>query len=187
MKKIKLLVLILSVLSGCGSYNVAIKKDYDFSKVKRIAVVSFSSNRAYKNSGDVVSDEFILQLIRKGYSVIERNKIDTVLREQNLGESNRLEASTVKQIGKILGVDAIITGTIIKYQEDQNITVYTTDKDGKVTSQMTLQQAEVEISARMFDVETGEIVWIARDSDRGFDISDAVSYVVSSLISSIKQ
>lgn len=186
MKKTILLILIISILSGCGLYNVATKKDYDFSKIKRIAAVEFSSNRTYKNSGEVVSDEFVLQLMKKGYSVIERRKIDTILKEQNLGESNRLESSTVKKIGKILGVNVVITGTVIKYQEDQNITVYTTDKDGRVTSQIILQQAEVEVSARMFDVETGEIVWTAKDSDRGFDISDAVSYVVSSLIRSIK-
>ncbi|MFH1824901.1 MAG: GNA1162 family protein [Candidatus Firestonebacteria bacterium] len=186
MKKIILLILIISILSGCGLYSVATKKDYDFSKIKRVAVVGFSSNRTYKNSGEVVSDEFVLHLMKEGYSVIERSKIDAILREQNLGESNRLESSTVKKIGKILGVDAVITGTVIKYHEDENTSVYTTDKDGKVTSQIILQQAEVEVSARMFDVETGEIIWTAKDSDRGFDISDAVTYVVASLIRSIK-
>lgn len=184
-KKIIEICLIISMLfiCGCAYQQMAIKKDYDFSKIKRIAVIGFSSHRDYRNSGDVVADEFIMQLMNKGFSVIERSKIDVLLRERQISQ---LDSETATKVGRMLGVDVVITGSVIKYMEDQKTTVYNTDKDGKTTSQITMSEAEAEVSARMVDVLSGEIVWTSRNRDKAFDIADAISYVVSGLITSLK-
>ncbi len=44
--------------------------------------------------------------------IIERSRLDQVLKEQNLSLSGALDASTAARIGKLLSVDAVITGTI---------------------------------------------------------------------------
>ncbi|OGF44236.1 MAG: hypothetical protein A2452_05515 [Candidatus Firestonebacteria bacterium RIFOXYC2_FULL_39_67] len=174
------------LLNACSFQRVAVKKGYDFSGIKRIAVLGFTNNLEFKNSGDVVADEFVMQLLNKSYSVIERGRINAILNEQELGAMNKLDPSTIKKVGKILGVDAILTGSVVKYLEDSNRIIYFNDKDGNPISQSRLQQAEVSITARLFDVETGEVVWSGSNHDSGFEISDAVYSVVSGLVYSIK-
>jgi hypothetical protein len=46
------------------------------------------------------------------YSVIERSRIEEIMKEQNLSLSGAIDANTASKIGKILAVDAVITGTI---------------------------------------------------------------------------
>ncbi|MFH1074255.1 MAG: GNA1162 family protein [Candidatus Firestonebacteria bacterium] len=187
MKKTYLALLIIAVfLSGCSSQRVAIKKDYDFSRIKRVAVLGFSSHMDYRNSGDVVADEFVLQLMNKGFKIVERSKINSILGEQQLYSANKIDEATIKKVGKILGVDAILTGSVIKYIEDKNTVIYYNDKEGNPASQSYLQLAEVSVNARLFDVETGEVVWSGSDHDSGLDISDAIYGVAFGLVNTIK-
>jgi len=187
MKKIFLAVFLLAIfLAGCSSQRVAIRKDYNFSNIKRVAILGFSSHMDFRNSGDAVADEFLLQLMRKGYKVIERSKINSILSEQQLYAANKIDEETVKRVGKILGVDAILTGSVIKYVEDKKTVIYFNDKDGYPTSQSHLQLAEISVSARLFDVETGEVVWSGSDHDTGFEVSDAIYGVAFSLVDTIK-
>ena len=181
MKKLSIALIALILLASSCSVRYTIKKDYDFSKIKRLAVINFSGNSSFRNSGEVVADEFVMQMIGKGYNVIERNKLDVLLREKSLSDQ-----SDYKQIGRLLGVDAIITGSVVKYHENMEQTVYTTDSTGRTTSQIIMTQAEVELSARMIDAATGEIVWTARNGDVAFELSDAVGYAASGLIDSLK-
>ena len=187
MKKLLVLSLIAAMfLAGCSSTRFSISKDYDFTRIKRIAVTDFSNHLEYRNSGDSVADEFLTQLMKKGYKIVERNKINSILGEQQLADSNKLDPETIKRAGKILGVDAILTGSVVKYVQDSKTIVYFTDKDGNTSSQSMLQQAEISISARLFDVESGEVIWSGSDRDSGFEISDAIYGVVYSLVSSMK-
>ena len=52
------------------------------------------------------------------YSVIERNAIDKILAEQNFSNSDRANPDTAAKIGRILGVDAIIIGSITQFGRD---------------------------------------------------------------------
>ena len=51
------------------------------------------------------------------FTVVERNKIETVLSEQNLAASGRVQAGTGAQIGKLIGADYLIAGTVTAYEE----------------------------------------------------------------------
>ncbi len=133
--------------------------DFDFSNVSS---PSFFSN--YPGASKGVSDILINRLVKDGtYSLIERSRIDTVLREQNLGTSGRLDASTAAQIGKILGVDAVIIGSVTRMDAQSRnsggsfgirlpfgLSVDSTDVD-----------AYVQLNARLVSTSTGEILSVA--------------------------
>src|SRR5947209_19553516 len=44
--------------------------------------------------------------------MIERNAIDKILNEQNFANSDRVDPTTAAKIGKVLGVDAVVMGSI---------------------------------------------------------------------------
>lgn len=53
------------------------------------------------------------EIVSEGYlTVIERSRIDQVLKEQSLSLTGAVDSGTAAKIGKILSVDAVIIGTI---------------------------------------------------------------------------
>lgn len=181
-----LLFSFLALLFGCVP-RTAIKKGYDFTRINRIGVLEFTSYRKHIYAGNAVTDEFIRQLIFRDIDVVERERLESLLREQRLAGSKYLDPETVKQVGKILGVDALITGTVTKYIAEDRETIYFRDEDGNIKTEVFLKRAEVGVSARMIDVETGLIVWASSYTYESFDIEGAIRGVASRLLNSLKK
>jgi curli biogenesis system outer membrane secretion channel CsgG len=58
-------------------------------------------------------------LVRDGtYSVIERKAMDKILAEQNFSNSDRGNPASAAKLGKLLGVDAIIVGSVTQFDND---------------------------------------------------------------------
>jgi curli biogenesis system outer membrane secretion channel CsgG len=69
--------------------------------------------------GKGIADMVVTDLVKNGtYSVIERKKLDEVMKEQNFQQSGRADPSSAAQLAKILGVDAIIIGSITQFGRD---------------------------------------------------------------------
>jgi len=150
-------------------------------------VLEFTSYRKHIYAGNAVTDEFIRQLIFRDIDVIERERLESLLREQRLAGSKYLDPETVKQVGKILGVDALVTGTVTKYIAEGRENIYFRDEDGNIKTEVFLKRAEVGVSARMIDVETGLIVWASSYTYESFDMEGAIRGVASRLLNSLKK
>ena len=141
---------------------------------ERVAVMNFDYGtvRGYVSSifgsdqdvGKGISDLLVQKLVQDGkYSVIERNALDKILAEQNFSNSDRADAATAAKIGKVLGVDAIIIGSITQFgRDDQHTNVggggYGLGKFGLGGVGTSKAKAVVGISARMVNTSTGEIL-----------------------------
>jgi len=151
-KNIVLAVLIIIlVVSGMG-----------FSKeLPRVAVIGFDSTAPgyiwHINSelSKAATDLMINALIKtEGFRVFERIKLDAILEEQDFQVySGRVDPSTAVKIGKMLGVDLIVTGSVtsIVYQKSGGI------KLGPVS--LKKSSASVTITVRAINVTTGEIIF----------------------------
>jgi len=174
---------------GCGP-RAAIRRDYDFSQIKRVGVLKFDSSQVglFSNydPGAMVADEFVYQLLDRGITVVERSQLENILREQDLGQSGRLDTSTIKKIGRILGVDALIMGTVTKCVPDRKERFYLKDEQGKLREEIFLIDAEVGINARMVDTETGIVIWASSYSYDSFYIDSAIRYTVSALVNTLE-
>jgi TolB-like protein len=82
----------------------------------KIAIVELTDlSGAVTPLGQLVAEELTSQLFNKGggrLKLIERSKLDEVLGEQRLGVKGLLEKRNVETFGKVLGVEAILAGTI---------------------------------------------------------------------------
>ncbi len=54
----------------------------------------------------------------KKFRVVERNKLQSVMEEQNLGMSGRVTSGTGAQIGKLTGAQYLVMGTVTAYEEN---------------------------------------------------------------------
>lgn len=80
----------------------------------KIAVIEFSDLQGRVNEfGKYLAEELITHLFMTGrFEVIERQLLEKVLSEQKLSLTGLIDAGSAMEIGKLLGVDAIVSGTI---------------------------------------------------------------------------
>jgi curli biogenesis system outer membrane secretion channel CsgG len=136
--------------------------NFDYGTVRTQVTEIFGSDQ---DVGKGISDLLVQKLVQDGkFSVIERNAIDKVLAEQNFANSDRTDSTTAAKIGKVLGVDVIITGSITQFGRDDKHTNVGggghsnpwTGGMGKIG--LSKSKAIVGISARIIDASTGEIL-----------------------------
>ena len=104
----------------------------------RIAILPFQViGGKGSTSGRIVSERLVGPMMNDGgVEVVERAMLESVMREQQLQFSGAVDARSVKEIGKILNVDAVITGTVIALKDDR-----------------------VEVNARLIDTESAKILF----------------------------
>ncbi len=93
---------------------------------KRLVVMDFdygttnSYYTSYRGVGAAkgISELLINELVNNGtYTVVDRSKLEQVLKQEN--RSGTMDAGTAAEIGKKLGVDAVLIGTITKFNIDK--------------------------------------------------------------------
>jgi len=135
--------------------------DFDYGTVRSYVAAIWGSDQ---DVGKGVADMLVEKLVNDGkYSVIERKQLDKILAEQNFSNSDRADASTAAKIGRVLGVDAIIIGSITKFGRDDKSTTaggggYGLGRFGLGGVQKRDAKAVCAISARMVDTSTAEIL-----------------------------
>jgi len=99
------------------------------------------------------------------FSVIERQALDKILAEQNFANSDRADSNSAAKIGRILGVDAIIVGSITQFGRDDKSTNFGGGALGNVTGRFGIggvsrsqSNAVVQITSRIINTSTGEIL-----------------------------
>lgn len=128
---------------------------------KKIAVIAFENKTAYGQArlGTASSDILTTELGKsKRFILIEREKMDKLLAEKNLQLSGEVKPDQLVKAGKILGLNAIVTGSISQFgvkTEGEDYLVYENKK----------QVAEAVVDLRVVDVSNGKVLWT--DSGKG--------------------
>ncbi len=104
-----------------------------------IAVVEFTDLQGnITDLGRFIAEELITRLFQtKQFKVIERQLLNKVLTEQDLSLTGIIDPTSAKELEKILGVDAIASGTITDLAQS------------------------LRVNARLISTETGEIFAVA--------------------------
>lgn len=157
-------ILACSIIPGCMAQQkkrVAVL-NFEYGTVESSVAAIFGTNQ---DIGKGISDLLVQKLVQDGkYSVIERNALDKVLGEQNFSNSDRADSSTAAKIGRILGVDAVIMGTITQFgRDDQSTTIGGGalggfNKYGLGGVNKRKSKAVVGITVRLVDTSTAEIL-----------------------------
>jgi len=143
---------------------------------RRIAVLPFeygavSSEVGTLDVGKGIVSLIITKLVNDGtYSVVERQMLDSILKEQNLSVSDRADPATACKIGKLLSVDAILVGTVTQFGFETHTTnvgaaasavgSYIPYVGGFGFGGLSTHKSKVKVAidARLVDINTSEIL-----------------------------
>jgi len=135
--------------------------DFDYGTVQTYVAQYWGGNQ---DVGKGIADLLVQKLVNDGkYRLIERKQLDKILAEQNFSNSDRADPSTAAKIGRALGVDAIILGSITKFGRDDKSTTaggggLGLGKFGLGGVQKRDAKAVCAITERMVDTSTAEIL-----------------------------
>ena len=153
MKMRKLIICCLFIISfiGCGTQATYVKHEpIDSDKGIIIAILPLQNNspdRSFDPAGITLSDLIAAKMsVKKGFKIVERQKIKDLLKEMKLGLAGLQDENTAVKIGKMAGANVIALGSFSVF-------------DNKVL-----------LTMRLVKVETGEIVGGAKE--KGNDASN---------------
>jgi tetratricopeptide (TPR) repeat protein len=89
---------------------------------KSIAVFDFTSPSNNKDAGRNAAEKLVAYLYQNASSdlrIIERENLQNILREMQLGQSGLVDVKSAQTVGKMRGIDTFIMGTVLKYFSSQ--------------------------------------------------------------------
>ncbi len=129
----------------------------------RIAVIEFK-NKAdnqwwYHGGAEAAQDVFVTELVKSGkFRVVEREQLAALMQEKGLTLSGDVDPSSAVKVGKLLGVNYLLTGSVTEYGATEKgargpgiggLPGFSVGKKTFVAA----------MNARLIDTSTGEIVW----------------------------
>ncbi len=138
--------------------------DFDYATVHSGVAALFGQD---VDVGKGISDLLVTYLVKDGsYSVIERKALDKIMAEQNFSNSDRANPTSAAKIGKLLGVDAIVVGSITQFGNETKNTNLGGAGGGLIGYGLggfghKKSKAIVALTARIVDIDTGEILAVA--------------------------
>lgn len=150
---------------------------------KRVAVMDFEDKTGHGgwHIGSGMADMLTTALVKSGkFMVIERQQLDKIMKEQSLGMSGAVTPQSAAQVGKLLGVELMVTGSVNEFGEKSSKVGggLGSKMSGKLGGLNRLgvsdKTARVGLDVRLVNTTTGEIVaadGIAEEeSKKGVDV-----------------
>jgi len=129
-------------VGGCAtgkgeSYSLA---GFNFAELEKIAILDVTGAVRGDAAKNQIGTYFQIELIKRGYSPIERSEVQALLKEQEFQASDITMDTDAAKAGNILNVPAVMLINIPKYDEEMTMT------------------------AKIINVEDARILWIANGS-----------------------
>lgn len=152
----------LALSAGCAGKRPAEvtyhDPNMDFSLLQKVAVLPFENLTTTTAAADRVRDVFMTMMQATGtVYVLPPGEVARGVDRASVARPTAPTAEEVVNLGKVVGVDAVITGVLREY--------------GEVRSGST-SAGVVSLSVQMMETQTGKVVWSASSTRGGVDAAD---------------
>ena len=153
MKKILTTVIMMMISVSVVAKDRAVVAVLDFTNETR---AHWWQTDVGRELGGMLANE----LVSTGaFKVVERNKLDSVLGEQDLGASGRVSKSTAAKMGQVTGAQYLITGNVAAYDENTKGTGGGIGFKG-ISIGGKSSKAYLAIDLRVVNATTGEVEYV---------------------------
>ncbi len=158
MKRLTVILFILGLVihAGCASGpSLRSVKPVDYNKRGLVAVgdlQNLTGNRDYDSLLDSLTGSLIVELHEtECFRVIERQRLKSILEEMKLGMTGLTDPAMTKEVGRMVGADAILLVNLASV-------TYDAAKTSAFIVEATREKIEMTLDARLVSVEKGEIL-----------------------------
>ena len=138
-------LLLMYSCAGHGTPAFYIRQDYDFSYIKKVAVLPLDNLTNEKFAADAVRQVVICELLSTGLvDVAVPGESEVAVDKLGLRSVRAINAEQIKTLGNTLKVQAVVFGAVEKFGEVRS---------GNISA------PEVTITLMMADTTSGSIVW----------------------------
>jgi len=165
-RKIMIMIIAFMLLIWMSN-SFVIAQDTDQMKglKKRVAVFNFEDKTDHtwhwwtgQPVGEGMADMLTTELVKSGkYRVVERQQIEAIMKEQQLGQTGSVTAQTAAQVGQLLGVELAIFGAVTEFGYKKSEGGIDLKKKGFGFG-IQSASASVGIDVRFTNTNTGEII-----------------------------
>jgi len=142
-----------------------------YAKKPRIAIIDFEnktgSTYGHWEIGEGIADMLATALVKSGkFDVFERQKMEAIIKEQKLGLTGLVTPESAAKLGKILGVQYIVVGSVNQFGQK-------TERAKAFGISVDTLTARVATDVRIINVESSRI--IAAEDGKGEETATGVS------------
>jgi hypothetical protein len=176
------MVVLAIIAISCSTSKISVNKA-DFARVKSIAVVDFD---VVPSIPRVIADEceeaFRGHFIDLGKNVVERTKLNAILREVERSQSGVVEHS--EEIGRLTGAQALFMGTVTRNAEDVRMVDYIEYVKNKVTKETEkikktkkMKFFTFQVQARLVSTVNGATIMTIKNErpERSYEMTDSMT------------
>lgn len=149
-------VLVVLAATGCAGPTYYVHPTYDFSVVKKVAVLPLENLTPDQLAAERVRKAVVSELLAAGIlDVVEPGQVNRALAQLGIQTPTALSTEELKKLGSALGVQALVVGSVDTYDR------------------LSLGGAsfpEFALTLRVVDAATGTIVWSASHSGGGVGV-----------------
>jgi len=144
-KKIACIIILLICLGCAPKASFYISPDYDFSFIKKVAVLPLENFTNERTAGSIVTHVVISELLASGLvDVAPPGDVVAALQNLRINPGSSLTTEQIKAISKTLNVQAVIFGSVNKYAQ---------------VTEGNISYPEISITLMMADATSGTIIW----------------------------
>lgn len=144
---LSLFCLISSGCSGIKGDQAFVREDVDLDFILNIAVLPFENHTEDKFVMERVRDVTITQVLALGlFDVVDKGLVDSVLREEAIDKGMPIDKPTIKRLGQLLKVQALLLGSV-------------NESDEKRLGSSSYP--ELSLTLRLVETKSGMILWQA--------------------------
>lgn len=160
-KMILIVLTAVALLFSCSRKTAKSDETLPYEKRLLVAVGDIQNKSGIKDFNSLMegtTGNLIYEMHKtRCFRLVERERLKNLLEENKLGMTGLVDPKNTKQIGKLLGVDAILfvnLASVTYYKDKQNILI----------EQSESHTYEVTLDSRLVTVETGEILAAAKST-----------------------
>jgi polysaccharide biosynthesis protein PelC len=153
---------LLTLVAGCAAKH-ATEATYhaptmDFSLVRTVAVMPFANMSTTQTADERVRDVFMTMLQATGQIyVLPMGEVQRGLSRVEMSNPTAPSDQDVVALSKILGCDAVVTGSVLEYGEARS---------GSASA------SYISVSVQMLEAGSGKLVWSAQSTKGGISAAD---------------
>jgi len=161
-KKVKVILMLFFVVflvCGCARKSTNeffVRPEFNLGYVRTVAVLPFEDTVGKATIAAHCRQITINQILSSGlFEVVEKMQVDSVLHREAIGVNQPIDASELRRLGQLLGVQGFILGSLNDAgQQQTGAAVY----------------PELSLTMRLIDSESGLVLWHASGRESGYTI-----------------